>query len=155
FNLDAAGRDRHGIALSWIRQMKSAIKERDPERLVTVGQSPLLGAIETSGFSPARVSEEVDFISVHLNPQPGIIDNFLVLLITLHVGLPVRMVGIFPVVIDLDAYCAVLDASEGTAAGWLTYYWGESPEVLEVLGEPRARRIRDALAVFTEFMASL
>src|SRR6266536_1122576 len=73
--LDPAGRRREDIAVQWIHRMTAAIRRRDRHSLITVGLLPWSRDWKhLSGFLPAKIAPELDFISVHLYPdtrKPG------------------------------------------------------------------------------------
>lgn len=150
-NLDPDGRDRPNIAVAWIRQMKQAIRAHDPQRLITVGQFPLLNLADATGFAPKRIASEVDFISVHIYPQDGRVQEALDLLKEYDVGLPILIEETFPLSSGIEEYRQFLDGSRKTAAGWLSFYWGEPPEALMERSEPAARLVIDAIQEFKEF----
>jgi hypothetical protein len=148
---DPDGRDRADIAVAWIRQMKQAIRSRDPQRLITVGMFPLLGSVDASGFSPGRIAAEVDFISPHFYPEAGRIDESLALLEKYDVGLPILIEEIFPIYCSLDEYRSFLENSREIAEGWTSFYWGETKEDLRERDELLAGIVLGAINVFEEF----
>ena len=150
-NLDPDGRNRADIAVAWIRQMKRAIRTHDRERLITVGLFPLFGLPDASGFAPRRIAPEVDFISVHLYPEAGRVDETLDLLEGYDVGLPILIEETFPLNSGIDEYRSFLNGSRATADGWLSFYWGETAEDLAQRDGPRAGLVREAIEVFAEF----
>lgn len=149
-NLDPDGRGRTDIALAWIRQMKRAIGTHDRERLVTVGLFPLFGLVDASGFDPRRIASEVDFISVHMYPRAGRVEEALDLLRVYDVGLPLLIEETFPLNSGIDDYRSFLAGSREIADGWLSFYWGESADKLRERDEPKARLVSAATAVFEE-----
>ena len=150
-NLDPAGKDRADIAVAWIRRMKQAIRSHDPNRLVTVGMFPLFGSTDAAGFPPGRLATEVDFISVHLYPRAGRIDNDLALLRRYDVGLPVLIEETFPLSSGIGDYRAFLNASRALADGWLSFYWGETDDALRARGGVRAGAVLEATKAFEDF----
>ena len=78
-SLDQKGRPRPEIARRWVRRLAAAVRAEDREALVTVGlvdwslDRPGL----TSGFVPAEIAPEVDFLCVHLYPEAGKVDEAL------------------------------------------------------------------------------
>lgn len=149
-NLDLGGRDSGDIAVAWVRQMKAGIRKHDPQRLITVGLFPIAGAIGAGGFSPARLAEEVDFISVHLYPEAGRVREAVELLRGYDVGLPILIEETFPLNSGLDEYRNFLSSSHEIADGWITFYWGEPADALLESDEPAASLVLGALTVFAE-----
>jgi hypothetical protein len=130
--------------------MKRAIRKHDGERLVTVGLFPLFGSPDATGFAPARIAPEVDFISVHLYPQAGRAHETVDLLKRYHVGFPVLIEETFPLNSGIADYQTFLEGSRRIAAGWLSFYWGVSDELGE-RDDPPERLAGDAIRVFRNF----
>lgn len=149
-NLDAGGRDRGDIAIAWIRQMREAIRRHDPDALVTVGQFPFLGLIDATGFPPGRVAAELDYLSVHLYPEAGAVEATLDQLEAYAAaGRPVVIEETFPLNSSLDEHRAFLERSRASAAGWLTFYWGRSPEELAGSSDPGEQLTAGNLLLFS------
>ncbi|HXG12627.1 MAG TPA: cellulase family glycosylhydrolase [Gemmataceae bacterium] len=130
--LDQADRPRPDIARQWIRHLVAAIREKDKRHLITVGlvdwslDRPGL----TSGFVPAKVADDLDFLSVHLYPKKGKINEALDTLAGFAVGKPVVIEEIFPLACSLPELEDFLERSRKHAAGWIGFYWGKPPEEL-------------------------
>jgi hypothetical protein len=133
--LDPAGRAREDIAIQWIDTLSAAIRKRDRTHPITVGQLPWdrkWGHL--SGFVPEKVAPHLDFISVHIYPQSGKVDEALE-------GLKKFAVGDKPVVIEetFNLSCSPQEVedfirrSKGTACGWMGHYDGKSIANLEAL----------------------
>ena len=68
--LDPAGRKREDIAVAWIRRLTAAIRAHDQDTLITVGLLPWSRQWQhLSGFLPAAIAPELDFVSVHMYPD--------------------------------------------------------------------------------------
>lgn len=134
--LDAAGRPRPEVAAAWTRTLMRAIRRHDRRHLVTIGlvdwslDRPGL----TSGFVPAAVAPELDFLCVHLYPEAGKIDDALTTLAGFQVGKPVVIEETFPLRCSLDEMRVFLDGSRQNAAGWISFYWGQTPEECRAAG---------------------
>jgi hypothetical protein len=130
--LDPQSRPRAEIAQSWTAHLVAAIRKVDPRHLVTVGlvDWSLDRKGITSGFVPQSIASEVDFVSVHLYPEAGKLDDAVETLKGFDVGKPVVIEELFPLrcsASDLEEFIA---ASRPYAAGWISFYWGTSPEEL-------------------------
>lgn len=127
--LDPAGRKRDAVALDWVRRMTVAIRKHDPGRLITV--APLNWCLERpgrwSGFVPAEIAPELDFLSVHLYPESARIEAELEILAGLNVGKPVVVEELFPLRCSPAELAAFIGASRQHAAGWISFYWGRTP----------------------------
>jgi hypothetical protein len=134
--LDPGGRDRPAVARQWIRRLTAAIREEDRRHLVTVGlvdwslDRPGL----TSGFVPDKVAGELDFVSVHLYPAKGKVDEALRTLAGFAAGKPVLIEETFPLRCSLAELEEFIDKSGRHAAGWIGFYWGQSPDELRKSG---------------------
>ena len=96
--LDQAGRERPEIAKAWIAKLVAAIRQHDRRHLVTVGlvdwslDRPGL----TSGFVPAQIASELDFLAVHIYPERGKLEAALETLRGFAIGKPVVIEETFP-----------------------------------------------------------
>jgi hypothetical protein len=148
--LDQAGRARPEIARAWIKRLTSEIRMVDRQGLITVGlvdwslDRPGL----TSGFVPAKVAGELDFLCVHLYPEKGKVDQALKTLEGFAVGKPVVIEETFPLKCGLDEFEKFLDGSRKTASGWIGFYWGKPPEELKKPGTIGDALMRGWLEVF-------
>jgi hypothetical protein len=128
--LDQAGRPRPEIARQWLHTLAAAVRKHDPRHLVTVGlvdwslDRPGL----TSGFVPQKIAAELDFLCVHIYPQAGRVPAALETLSGFAVGEPVVIEETFPLKCSLREFSDFIDRSRGTAAGWIGFYWGKTPD---------------------------
>jgi hypothetical protein len=142
--LDQADRPRPDIARQWVHHLAAAVREKDRRHLLTVGlldwslDRPGL----TSGFVPAKVAGDLDFVSVHLYPKAGQVDQALKTLAGFAVGKPVLVEETFPLACSPRELEEFIEGSRGHAAGWLGFYWGKPPEELR-----RSMSISDALTL--------
>lgn len=141
-NLDPAGRKRPDVARAWTRHLARAIRKVDREHLITVGlvdwslDRPGL----TSGFVPAQIAPEVDFLCVHLYPARGKVDEALKTLAGFAVGKPVVIEETFPLSCSAEEFARFLDGSAKVSRGWISFYWGKPVEELK-----KSRTIGEAL----------
>ena len=143
-NLDQQDRPRPDIARQWVRHLTAAIREKDKRHLITVGlvdwslDRPGL----TSGFVPAKIADDLDFISVHLYPKAGKLMDALDTLAGFSVGKPVVIEETFPLACSPKELEEFIDGSKKHAAGWIGFYWGKTPDELR-----RSKTISDALTL--------
>lgn len=128
-NLEPRERSRPAIAQAWIRTLVTAIRRHDARHLITVGlvdwslDRPGL----TSGFVPAEVAPELDFLCVHIYPEAACLPMALETLNGFAaVGRPVVLEELFPLHCSLEEMRTFLRASRGSAAGWISFYWGRT-----------------------------
>jgi hypothetical protein len=143
-SLDQAGRKRPDIARAWVKELVAAIRKHDREHLVTVGlvDWSLDRPGITSGFVPKEVAGELDFVSVHVYPKAGKVDEAIETLKGFAVGKPVVIEETFPLACSRAEFEAFLEKSEGVAAGWIGFYWGVPPAELR-----RSKTIPDAMTL--------
>jgi hypothetical protein len=126
--LDPRGRPRAAIARAWIEHLTAAIRKHDARHLITVGLVPwsLDRPGLTSGFTPAEIAGDLDFLSVHLYPEEGRLDEALEVLAGFAVGKPVVIEEMFPLQCSLATFDRFLVESRRVAAGWIGFYWGRT-----------------------------
>src|SRR5262245_46086134 len=78
-SLDLGKRVRPDVAREWIGLLAAAIRKHDKKHLLTVGlvdwslDRPGL----SSGFVPAKIAGDLDFLCVHIYPEKGKVDKAL------------------------------------------------------------------------------
>jgi hypothetical protein len=132
--LDQNGRERPDIARAWVGQLTRAVRAVDARHLITVGlvDWSLDRKGLTSGFVPQKLAAELDFLAVHLYPEAGKIDEALKTLEGFAVGKPVLVEETFPLKCsgkELEQFIEQATRKK-LAAGWVSFYWGETPEEL-------------------------
>jgi hypothetical protein len=142
--LDQADRPRPDIARQWVHHLADALREKDKRHLITVGlvDWSLDRKGLTSGFVPAKVADDLDFVSVHLYPKKGEVDEALKTLAGFAVGKPVLIEETFPLACSPEELEDFIEGSKKHAAGWIGFYWGKPPEELR-----RSNTISDALTL--------
>jgi hypothetical protein len=130
--LDPGGRIRTQLARLWVHQLASAIRKHDSQHLITVGLLPnsVGESDQSSGFDPATLAPEIDFVSVHLYPAKDKIGESIGNLAGFNVGKPVLIEEIFPLNCSTEELGQFIEQSRPYAAGWLGFYWGRTPEQL-------------------------
>jgi hypothetical protein len=131
-SLDQANRPRPEIARVWISRLVAAIRKHDQRHLITVGLLPdsLEAPESVSGFVPGKVSRDLDFVCVHIYPKTGHLDQDLKLLQGFAVGKPVVIEETFPLTCTAKELGQFIEGSRKHAAGWLGFYWGQTPNEL-------------------------
>lgn len=148
--LDPGKRGREEVARQWIRKLTTAIRKVDRRHLITVGLvdwSLDRPGLMYSGLEPAKIAADLDFLSVHLYPAKGKVEEALRTLAGFDVGKPVLIEETFPLKCSIEEFGQFIDGSKNTAAGWVGFFWGQSPEELR-----RSKAIGDVLtAEWLEF----
>ncbi|MBV9122781.1 MAG: cellulase family glycosylhydrolase [Planctomycetes bacterium] len=132
--LDPHGRPRDQIARQWIQRLTHAIREHDRRHLITVGLLPWIPQWgHLSGFVPETVGPELDFLSVHIYPNQGKVDEALMGLKKFAVGKPVVIEETFPLACSPTELEEFLKQSRGIACGWMGHYDGMTLQQLQAL----------------------
>ena len=116
--------------------MVQAIRKHDQRHLVTLGLITIdLGkAEEASGFIPARIAADLDFLAIHIYPERDKLDAAIeVLKRCKAAGKPLIVEEIFPLRCDAPSLRRFIERAnkEGAADGWIGFYWGQKPEELK------------------------
>jgi Cellulase (glycosyl hydrolase family 5) len=149
--LDQADRPREEIARRWIKRLSGAIREHDRRHLITVGLlpwDPKWGHL--SGFVPATVAPELDYLSVHIYPEKGEVDEALTILKKFAAGKPVVIEETFPLKCSGEEYRRFLEESREHASGWISFYWGKTREEYRRSGQLGDALIDAALGSFMD-----
>lgn len=136
---------KQDVAVQWIQTLVTAIREHDQTCLVTVGLVPwsLDRPGLTSGFVPAKIASELDFIAVHIYPETNKLDEALATAKAFaDVGKPVVIEEIFPLKCNAADLKTFIQQSRSHVTGWIGFYWGTPPSELKP-----ATTIKDALTL--------
>ena len=146
--IDQAGRPREQIARDWIRTLAPAIRKYDRSHLITVGLLPWVPKWgHLSGFVPATVAPELDFISVHIYPAAGKQDEAMTTLKQFVAGKPIVIEETFPLSCSVDELRQFLLASRGIACGWIGHYFGQTIEQLQQRQQSKQITIGQAMTL--------
>jgi hypothetical protein len=130
--LDPAGRPREEIAVRWIKTLSAAIRKHDRRTLITVGLLPWTPEWRhLSGFLLDKVAPEVDFVSVHIYPKTGQVDEAMTGLKHFAVGKPLVIEETFNLTCPIGDVEAFLKRSRDQACGWMGHYDGLTIEQLD------------------------
>lgn len=145
--LDPAGRPRTDIAHQWISALSSAIRKADTRHLITIGLLPISGA-DGDGFVPSRLASRLDYISVHIYPTHGKLAEDLGNLRRFQAGKPLVIEETYPLACSPAELHEFIEDSKPYASGWISFYWGQSPEQLRSSTNSSDVLLRDWLKVF-------
>ncbi len=125
---DPGKRNNNDIAAAWVEQMTTAIRAKDPGRLITVGIIPWAqafpGVKEDIFYTPAA-AKHLDFVSVHFYPKTKEVDKTLVALKVYDIGKPIVIEETFPLSCTIEELDAFIDGAGDTADGWIAHYFGK------------------------------
>ena len=88
------------------------------------------------------MSGNLDFASVHFYPEKGKIDQALAALAVYDIGKPLVIEEMFPLKCSAEELGAFIDGSRKIADGWISFYWGKTPEEYR-----RSNTISDAMTL--------
>ncbi|MCC2669650.1 MAG: hypothetical protein K0Q72_2121 [Armatimonadetes bacterium] len=126
--LDQGGRERTEIARQWIARLKKAIRAEDPHALITVGLLPSIPKWGYfSGFDPKVIAPELDFVSVHIYPEQGKVDEAVETLRGFRTAKPLVIEETFPLSCSAEELEQFLLKSRPVASGWVGHYDGSTP----------------------------
>lgn len=135
--LDLAGRSREHVAKSWVTTLTGAIREVDPQHMITVGVIPwalVFPKAKPLFYSPAA-GAPLDYVSVHFYPERGQVDKAIEALRVYEVGKPLVVEEMFPLKCSADELLEFVDRSRPYADGWVSFYWGQSIEECRQRGD--------------------
>jgi hypothetical protein len=148
--LDQGNRDGAELWRRWTHTLASAIHRQDPHRLVTVGLLPLPNLDMLRG-----VSAEVDYLSVHIYPKRGKIDDDIRTLELYSVGKPLIVEETFPMECSLAEMLDFIEKSKGIANGWISFYWGQPIAALRASSNPGDRTMLNWLEQFQKITPTI
>ena len=145
-SLDSAGRSRTEVARQWIRMLTKAIRKHDQRTPVTVGLLPTVaGWGDMSGFIPAELAGELDFISGHIYPESGKPNDAIERTTTFSVGKPVVIEETFAMSCAKEELAQYLARSAQWADGWMMHYDGQTLAELAALEKTKEWTIAKAV----------
>ena len=119
-------RDRAGLGRAWVNLMVRAIRRQDPNAMITVGLPPLGGV----GFEPKDMAQELDFLSVHVYPTSGKLEESMDVIRRFWITKPVVIEETFPLNCSAEELGRFIEQSKSVVAGWMGFYWGRTPDEL-------------------------
>jgi len=153
--IDAKGRADKEIARQWVERLTSAIRSVDHQTMITVGVIPWAQIFE--GAKPLFYAPEVcgplDFVSVHLYPRKGKIDDDLKALKVYEVGKPMVVEEIFPLTSSFEETLDFIERSRTYADGWISFYWGKTTAEYDKVGDLKSAIVSGWLKRFGELAA--
>lgn len=135
--LDLKGRTRIEVAAAWVKQMSDAIRTADQNTMITVGVIPW--ALTFKGAPPIFYDKQVmgplDFVATHFYPKTDEIDEAIEALKIYDVGKPLIVEEMFPLSCPGDQLEEFIKRSKGFCDGWVSFYWGATPDECRAKGD--------------------
>jgi hypothetical protein len=141
---------RNEHAAAWAAELVAAIRSSGAPQLVTVPVGAPFGPLYFY-TGATHLAPIVDFMSVHLYPDPTSIDEIELCLRSSAIDMPVLIEEMAPYIppAETDVF---LTRTVGSASGWFAFYDGRSAEELMMLPAPAPAQ-GAWLARFTRFAA--
>ncbi len=126
--LDPAGRQSIEIIKGWVQKLTAAIRTEDREHLITVGVIPwaLVWPNAKPIFYAPEVSGSLDFVSIHVYPKKGEVDQALTALKVYEFGKPLVIEETFPLTCTFEEMDDFLKRAKSMTAGAMSFYWGKT-----------------------------
>ena len=137
-SLDPSQRNGDDIFREWTQRMVAAIRKHDRTHLITMGMLPFPGAYKAA-------AEQLDFVSPHLYPKTGKVDDEIELLKQYDWGKPIVIGETFPLNCGADDQRDFLLKSRAFAQGWIGHWPDESPAKLAELSKSGKATIHNAI----------
>lgn len=137
-SLDPGKRNGDDIFREWTKRMVASIRKHDQTHLITMGMLPFPGAYKAS-------AEQLDFVSPHLYPKRGKVDDEIKLLKQFDWGKPIVIGETFPLNCGADDERDFLLKSRDFAHGWIGHWPDESPAALAELKKTGKATIHNAI----------
>lgn len=122
-SLSPGARTGDDVFREWTKRMVASIRKHDQTHLITMGMLPFPGAYKAA-------AEQLDFVSPHLYPKSGKVDDEIKLLQKFDWSKPIVIGETFPLSCGVDDERAFLLKSREFAHGWIGHWPDESPAEL-------------------------
>lgn len=137
-SLDPGRRSGDDVFREWTKRMVAAIRTHDQAHLITMGMLPFPGAYKA-------VAEQLDFVSPHLYPKSGKVDDEIKLLKQFAWDKPIVIGETFPLSCGVEDERDFLLQSRASARGWIGHWPDESPVKLAELKATGQATIHNAI----------
>lgn len=136
--LTPGNRNGDDLFREWTKLMVASIRKHDTDHLITMGMLPFPGAYQAA-------AEQLDFVSPHLYPKSGKVDDEIRLLQQFDWGKPIVIGETFPLSCGADDERDFLLKSREFAHGWIGHWPDESPTELAALKKSGKATIHNAI----------
>jgi hypothetical protein len=137
-SLDPGQRTGDDIFREWTTRMVASIRKHDQTHLITMGMLPFPGAYKAA-------AEQLDFVSPHLYPKAGQVEEELKLLKQFDWGQPIVIGETFPLSCGVNDEREFLLKSRHLAHGWIGHWPDTSPAELAELKQTGKATIHNAI----------
>lgn len=137
-SLDPGKRNGEDIFREWTKLMVDSIRQHDQTHLITMGMLPFPGAYQAT-------ADFLDFVSPHLYPKAGKVDDELKLLKKFDWGKLIVIGETFPLSCGVDDERDFLLRSRESAHGWIGHWPDESPSELAEMKQAGTATLQNAI----------
>ena len=137
-SLDPGNRTGDDVFREWTKRMVASIRKRDRTHLITMGMLPFPGVYRVA-------AEQLDFVSPHLYPKSGKVDEEIRLLQKFDWGKPIVIGETFPLSCGIEDQREFLLKSREISYGWIGHWPNESPAELAELKKNGRATIQNAI----------
>ena len=137
-SLNPGKRNGDDVFREWTKRMVAAIRMHDQKHLITMGMLPFPGAYKAA-------AEQLDFVSPHLYPKTGKVDDEIKLLKQFDWGKSIVIGETFPLSCGAADERDFLLKSREIAHGWMGHWPDESPAKLAELKKTGKATIHNAI----------
>ncbi len=150
--LDGTRELREKTACDWLQHLTRPIRCHDAKRLITVGlvDWSLPSSSIKSGFFPKKILPYVDFISAHLYPESGKLEEMIKILNGFCVGRPLVIDETFHLKCSVEEQEWFLEKASSKARGFCTFYTDYLPEPF---GKERNQSLKENRHIFKKSLA--
>jgi frataxin-like iron-binding protein CyaY len=121
-------RTQKEIAAAWVERLTKAIRQVDPDHLITVGVIPWAQIWPNAKpvFYAPESAKFLDFVSVHFYPQAGKVKETITALKVYDIGKPIVIEETFPMSCSLAELDEFMQGSDEIVEGWISHYFGKT-----------------------------
>lgn len=143
------GREPQDVAAAWVKEMAVAIRKHDRQTLLTVGAIPWAFVWPNAKpvFYSPKALPHLDFVSIHVYPKSGKLEQELAALSTYALGKPLVIEETFPLTCSIQELGRFMDAGTNRVQGWISHYFGHTIAEHKAGAKPGGQ----AVAEFLEF----
>ena len=145
------GRNNVEIAEAWAAKLTTAIRREDPRTPITVGVIPWAHVWPNAKplFYAPEAAKHFDFVSIHLYPGQGKVEQAIAALSAYDIGKPLVVEETFPLACTIEELDQFIDGSRDRVDGWISHYFGHTIDEHRNGAEP-AGAVADFLEYWSE-----
>ncbi|HEX7010330.1 MAG TPA: cellulase family glycosylhydrolase [Phycisphaeraceae bacterium] len=121
-------RSQADIAQAWVAKLTAAIRQHDPQTLITVGVIPWAHVWPNAKpiFYSPQALQHLDFVSIHLYPNRGEVEKAIQAAAVYDLGKPLVIEETFPLSCSIEELDAFIEGTRGRVDGWISHYFGHT-----------------------------